>query len=113
MIYIKNIVWTLLIVAWLFITYDLGEGASLMPLYLAIAAVLTSIWFIVYHKWTGKKPKEWLSSSNSALVLIILGLENIIGGDTLEYLFIVIVAVVGIAFDIYDRYLDEKNGIHK
>lgn len=99
--FIKTSIWMVLFLIYLIITFRVSGG--LVTSLCLSAGWLVAYAYSIYRIWKGKKSLDLLSDSNNAVLLTILGLTNIIGGDTVEYIFIVVVVVVGIGFDIYNR----------
>lgn len=111
-VYIKDFVWTMLAIMWLYIDYKSGGGMLVTTLFLGISALLILIGKFAYCKYKGEKPRLFLSDSNNAVILFVVGLGSIIGGDNVEYIFLAIVAVVGVCFDAYDRHMENVDETH-
>ncbi|MDE7379275.1 MAG: hypothetical protein K2N13_10035 [Paraprevotella sp.] len=101
--YIKGFIWGVMFILCLFILADAKEGGWTTITVLGIGYVVATLFRIYIDRKKGCTRSCLPTDSNHAVVLVVLALDNVLGGDTPEYMFIVSVVVLWLLFDTYNR----------
>ncbi|MCM1108446.1 MAG: hypothetical protein NC388_05240 [Clostridium sp.] len=103
MTYIKECIWGGMLLLWLFISANTKEEGWITAIVLGIGYIIATLFCIYLDRRKGGIHKNLPTDTQNAVVLVVLALDNVLGGYTPEYMFIVSVVTLWLLFDSHSR----------